>query len=70
MGMGTKEDESSTGCIWAAEFHHVMPRCSLAHILKLMNPFISLILQFWGSCGEPQITAVADTELVETWAGL
>ena len=23
VGMGTKEDESSTGCIWAAGFHHV-----------------------------------------------
>jgi len=23
VGMGTREDESSTGCIWAAGFHHV-----------------------------------------------
>jgi len=37
MGTGTKEDESSTGCVWAAGFHHVMARCRLVHILKLMN---------------------------------
>ena len=30
MGMGTKEDESSTGRIWAAGFHHVMARSRLA----------------------------------------
>ena len=37
VGMGTKEDESSTGCIWAARFHHVMARSHLARIFKLMN---------------------------------
>jgi hypothetical protein len=35
--MGAKEDESSTGCIWAAGFHHVMARSCLASVLKLMN---------------------------------
>jgi hypothetical protein len=35
MGMGTKEDESSTGHVWAAGFHHVM--AYLAHVFKLMN---------------------------------
>ena len=34
---GTKEDESSTGCIWAAGFHHVMARSYLEHVLNLMN---------------------------------
>jgi len=37
MGTGTKEDESSTGHIWAAGFHRVMARSGLAHVLKLMN---------------------------------
>jgi len=37
MGMGTKEDTSSTGHIWAAGFYHVTAHSHLAHILKLMN---------------------------------
>jgi hypothetical protein len=37
MGTGTKEDESSTGCVWAAGFHHVMARSCLARILKLVD---------------------------------
>jgi hypothetical protein len=47
MGMGTKEDESSTGHVWAAGFHHVMAYSSLACILKLYEAFISLIFQFF-----------------------
>jgi hypothetical protein len=39
VGMRKKEDKSSTGCIWAAGFHHVMARSRLAHIFKLMNRF-------------------------------
>ena len=35
--MGTKEDESSTGRIWAAGFHRVTARSGLAHVLKLVN---------------------------------
>jgi len=37
VGMETKEDESSTGRVWAAGFHHVMARRRLALVLKLMN---------------------------------
>ena len=37
VGMGKKEDESSTGRIWAAGFHHVMACSHLAHVFKLMN---------------------------------
>jgi len=37
MGMGTKEDESITGHVWAAGFHHVMASSRLACILQLMN---------------------------------
>jgi len=33
MGTGTKEDESSTGCVWAAGFHHVLACSHLAHIM-------------------------------------
>jgi hypothetical protein len=35
--MGIKEDESSTGCGCAAEFHHITACSCFAHVLKLMN---------------------------------
>jgi len=41
--MGTKEDESSTECVWAAGFHHVTARSHLARVLKLMS---RLFLEF------------------------
>jgi len=37
VGTGTKVDESSTGSIWAAGFHHVTARSRLARVSKLMN---------------------------------
>jgi hypothetical protein len=37
VSTGAKEDESSTGRIWAAGFHHVMTRSHLAQVSKLMN---------------------------------
>jgi len=37
VDMGAKEDESSTGRVWAAGFHHVTDRSRLARVLKLMN---------------------------------
>ena len=37
VGTGMKEDESSTGCVWAAGFHHVMACSRLKHIFKIMN---------------------------------
>jgi hypothetical protein len=37
VSTGAKEDESSTGRVWAPGFHHVMAGSCLAHILKLMN---------------------------------
>jgi hypothetical protein len=40
MGAGVKEDESSTGRVWAAGFHHVTAHSHLACILKLMNRFL------------------------------
>jgi len=40
VGTGTKEDESSTGCVWASGFHHVTARSRLMHVLKLMNRLV------------------------------
>jgi len=37
MGVGTKENQASTGRIWAAGFHHVTAHFHLAHVLKFMN---------------------------------
>jgi hypothetical protein len=37
VGTGTKEDESSTGRVWAAGFHHVAAPSRLARVLKLMS---------------------------------
>jgi hypothetical protein len=34
---GIKEDEPSTGRVWATGIHHVMARSRLARVLKLMN---------------------------------
>jgi hypothetical protein len=35
VGMGTKEDESSTGCVWPAGFHHVRDCSRLVRVFKL-----------------------------------
>jgi len=40
VGTGTKEDESSTGRVSAAGFHHVIARSRLARVLKLMKRLI------------------------------
>jgi hypothetical protein len=37
VGMAAKEDESNTGRIWAAGFHHVTARSRLVGIFKLIN---------------------------------
>ena len=37
VGTWTKEDESSTGCVWDAKFHHITTRSRLTNVLKLMN---------------------------------
>jgi hypothetical protein len=34
---GAKEDESGTGRVWAAGFHHVTDRSHLAGVLELMH---------------------------------
>jgi hypothetical protein len=37
VSTGAKEDESSTGRVWAAGFHHITARSRLTRVLKLMN---------------------------------
>jgi hypothetical protein len=37
MSTWAKEDETSTGHVWAAGFHHVTARSRLARVLKLTN---------------------------------
>jgi hypothetical protein len=37
VSTGAKEDESSTGHVWAAGFHHATAHSRLARVLKLMN---------------------------------
>jgi hypothetical protein len=37
VSTGAKEDESSTGHVWAAGFHRVMAHSRLAGVLKLTN---------------------------------
>jgi hypothetical protein len=44
VGTGTKEDESSTGRVWAAGFHHVTARSRFARF-EPYEPFISSIFQ-------------------------
>ena len=37
IGTGTEGDESSTGRVWTAGFHHVTAHSRLARVLKIMN---------------------------------
>jgi hypothetical protein len=48
MTKGAKEDESSTGRIWADGFHHVMTRSHLVHVFETYELFISLIFICFG----------------------
>jgi hypothetical protein len=50
MSMGAKEDESSTGRVWAAGFHHVTARSLLARVLKLMNRYFSNVFRAAVNC--------------------
>jgi len=46
VSTGTKENESSTGRVWAAAFHHVTASSRLARF-GTYKTFISLIFQFF-----------------------
>jgi hypothetical protein len=37
VGTETKEDESGSGRVWAAGFHHVTARSRLARVFKIMK---------------------------------
>jgi hypothetical protein len=52
VGTGTKEDESSTGRVWAAGFHHVITHYRLARVLKLMNRLFPLFFIFFSGRGK------------------
>jgi hypothetical protein len=52
VGMGTKEDESITGCVSTGGFHHATARSRLAHVSKLMN---CLSLSFLSGHSKPQV---------------
>jgi len=47
--MRTKEDESSTGCVWVAGFHNVMAHSQLARVLKLMKRLFLSFPKFFGA---------------------
>jgi hypothetical protein len=56
VGTGTKEDESSTGRVWTAEFHHVTPRSRLARVCKLMKIyFFNFPIFYFSDLGQPRI---------------
>jgi hypothetical protein len=64
--MGTKQDESSTGRVWAARFHHITARSRLAKFLKI----IKINFPIFSARGKPRSTETADTESVDTEARL
>jgi hypothetical protein len=45
----TEEDKSSTGRVWAAEFHRVTAHSHLTHILKLINHLFPQFSTFFSS---------------------
>jgi hypothetical protein len=55
MSTGAKEDESSTGHVWAAGFHHITSRSRLARVLKLMNRLFLFFSKFFSGRGELRI---------------
>jgi hypothetical protein len=70
MGTGAKEDETSTGRVLAAGFHHVMACSRLTGILKLTNRLFLYFSNFGGGHIVPWITENMDTESVDTGACL
>jgi hypothetical protein len=40
VSTGAKEDELSTGRVWAAGFHHVTARFRLARVLNMNHSFL------------------------------
>jgi hypothetical protein len=69
VGTGTKEDESSTGRVWADGFHHFTVHSRLTGVLKIMNRLFNFET-FFPARGKPQIPETADTNSVDTGAHL
>jgi len=55
VSAGKKENEPSTGRVWAAGFHHVTTRSRLARVFLTYEPIVSLRFQFFSGCGQPRI---------------
>jgi hypothetical protein len=55
VSTGTKEDELSTGRVWAAGFHRATARSRLARVLKLTNRLFLQVSNFFSGRGEPQV---------------
>jgi hypothetical protein len=53
VGTGAKEDESSTGRVWVAGFHHVTAHSRLVRILEHMNRLFLYFSNFFMSRGKP-----------------
>jgi len=49
VGTGTKKDESNTGRVWAAGFHHFTVPSRLARFFETYETFISLIFHFFAA---------------------
>jgi len=49
VGTGTKQDEPSSGCVWASGFHHVTARSHWVRVLKLMNHSFLQFSKFFGA---------------------
>jgi hypothetical protein len=70
VSRGAKEDESSTGRVYGAGFHHVTALSRLARVLKLMSRLIIWFLISFSGRGNSRITETSGTELVDTGAHL
>jgi len=66
VGAGTKENESSTGRVWAAGFHRVTARSRLVRVLKLMDRLFLLFSKYFSGRGKPRITETTDIESADT----
>jgi hypothetical protein len=64
-----KEDESSTGRVWAAGFHYVTVRSLFARS-ETYESLIYFTFQIFSGRGKPRITETTDTESVDMGAQL
>ena len=55
VGTGTKEDESSTGRVWADGFHNFTARSRLARVLNLRNVYFFNFPNFFSGRGQPRL---------------